>query len=64
LPLFYLTKNVERKIASGHYLRKSFFKFFCKSVNLLGFTGVFAEVWDVEKWDGEEKFGEDGGVGT
>ena len=29
-----------------------------------GFTGVFAKVWDVEKWDWGEEFGEDGRIGT
>jgi len=60
----YLTKNVNRKLSSGQDLRKSFFIFFCKFVNSLGFTGVFGKVWDAKKWDWGEKFGQNGGVGA
>ena len=54
----YLTKNVEMKISSGQNLRKGFFKFFCKCINSLGFTGVFSEMWDAEKGDWGEEVGE------
>jgi hypothetical protein len=60
----YFTKNVIKKLSSGQNLRKGFFVFFCDLLNSLGFTGVFAEVWEAKKWDGGEEFGEDRGVGT
>jgi hypothetical protein len=62
LPLFYLTKNVQIKISSGQYPCKGFFDFFCEFVNLQGFCGVFADIWQVEKGDRGQKFGEDRGV--
>ena len=55
---------MNRKVSSGQDLRKSFFQFFCEFVNLLGFTGVFAEVWDAKKGDWGQEFGENGGVGA
>jgi hypothetical protein len=55
----YLTKNVEGKVSSGQDLRKGFFEFFCKFVNSLRFTGVFAEIWDAKKRGWGEEFGED-----
>ena len=58
----YLTKNVCKKVSSGQNLRKSFFTFICKFVNLVRFTGVFQEVWEAKKWDWGKEFGQDPGV--
>ena len=52
------------KISSGQNVRKGFFTFFCKFMNSLGSTGVFSKVWEAEKGDWGEEFGEDGKVGA